>query len=123
MVKVTIKLVIVALIANALFQTVPHYYTHWQFTDAMKELASYPGGYQATLPRVLDKCERIAKEHGLDLTRSDFDVKLRGTGDAQTATIDVSYEVIMKPIPGRPQPHMFVVHVEGDPPRFGSLTR
>jgi hypothetical protein len=28
----------------------------------------------------------------------------------------------MKPIPGRVMPHVFTLHVEGDPPRFGALT-
>ena len=121
MVKVTIKLAIVALIANALFQTVPYYYTHWQFSDALKELATYPG-QRATLPMVLQKCERIAKEYGLDLTKDDFDVKLAAPGSSKTTTIDVSYEVVMKPIPGRAMPHVFALHVEGDTPRFGSLT-
>ena len=121
MVKVTIKLAIVALIANALYQTVPYYYTHWQFSDALKELATYPG-QRATLPIVLLKCERIAKEHGLALTKEDFDVKLVGPPQSQRATIDVSYEVVMKPIPGRAMPHVFALHVEGDSPRFGSLT-
>jgi|SRR5688572_7579789 hypothetical protein len=121
MVKVTIKLAIVALIANALYQTVPYYYTHWQFQDAMKELATYPG-HQARLPAVLQKAERIAREHGLELTKEDFDIKLAGPGNSKTTTIDVSYEVVMKPIPGRPMPHVFAVHVQGAPPRFGSLT-
>jgi hypothetical protein len=121
MVKVTLKLAVVGLIANALFQTVPHYYTHWQFRDAMKELATYPGSY-ATVPMVLAKCEKIAKEHGLDLTKDDFEVKLAPKGSKQSTTIDVSYEVEMQPIPGRPQPHVFAVHAVGDPGRFGRLT-
>jgi hypothetical protein len=120
MVKLTIKLAIVALIANALFQVVPSYYTNWQFQDALKELATFPG-YRATLPQVLDKCEKIAKSYDLDLTRADFDVKMGGTGGNQVTTIDVSYEVVLKPIPGRAMPHLFVIHAEGAPPRFGSL--
>jgi hypothetical protein len=122
MVKVTLKLAAVGLIANALYQTVPHYYTHWQFRDAMKELATYPGGYSPTVPMVLAKCEKIAKDHGLDLTKDDFEVKLYPKGSPQPTTIDVSYEVVMKPIPGRPQPHVFVVHAEADRSRFGSMT-
>ena len=121
MVKVTIKLAIVALIANALFQTVPYYYTNWQFSDAIKELATYPG-LQATVPTVQQTCERIAKDHGLDLTRDDFEVRLAAPGSTKTTAIAVSYEVVMKPIPGRPMPHVFTVNVEGDAPRFGSLT-
>ena len=121
MVKVTIKLAIVGLIANALFQVVPPFYTNWQFNDALKELATYPGSF-ATVPAVLVKCERIAKQHGLALTQSDFDVKLAAPGSGKFTTIDVSYEVVLKPIPGRPMPHVFALHIEGDPPRFGALT-
>jgi len=122
MVKLTIKLAIVGLIANALYQVVPSYYTNWQFTDALKELATYPGGYKPTVAQVLDKCVRIAKAHELDLKREDFDVKLAGVGGVTTTTIDVSYDVVLKPVPGRPQTHTFVVHAESLPPRFGSLT-
>jgi hypothetical protein len=121
MVKLTIKLAIAALIANALFQVVPSFYTNWQFTDALKELATFPGT-RATLPQVLDKCERIAKSYGLDLTREDFDVKLAGVGGVTTTTINVSYDVVLKPLPGRPQKHTFAIHAEAAPSRFGSLT-
>jgi hypothetical protein len=121
MVKLTIKLAIVALVFNALYQVVPAYYTNWQFQDAMKELATYPG-FRATLPQVLEKCEKIAKSYDLDLARTDFDVKMAGVGGAKVTTIDVSYEVVLKPIPGRAMPHVFVVHAEGDTPRFGALT-
>jgi hypothetical protein len=121
MVKLTIKLAIAGLIANALYQVVPPYYANWKFNDALKELATFPG-YRATLPQVLDKCERIAREHEMNLTREDFDVKMAGVGGAKVTTIDVSYEVVLKPIPGHPQPHVFAIHVEGDPPRFGNLT-
>ena len=84
----TIKLAIFGLIANALFQVVPHYYTNWQFHDALKELAAYPGRREP-LPRVLDKAERIAKSFDLDLTRADFDIKLASAGGAKLTTIDV----------------------------------
>jgi hypothetical protein len=121
MVKVTLKLAVVGLIANALYQTVPHYYTNWQFHDAMKELATYPG-FRPTVPSVLEKCTKIAREHGLALTAEDFDVRLFPPGSPQLTTIDVSYEVVMKPIPGRAQTHVFAVHAEAEPARFGSLT-
>jgi hypothetical protein len=120
MVKLTIKLAIVALIANALYQVVPPYYTNWQFTDALKELATFPG-FRPTVPQVLDKCERLAKTYDLDLKRDDFDVRLAGVGGVTTTTIDVSYQVTLKPIPGRPQAHTFAIHAEAIPGRFGNL--
>ena len=121
MVKLTIKLAIVALIFNALYQVVPSFYTHWQFTDAMKELATYPG-FRATNETVLVKCEKIAREHGLPLTQADFDVRLAAPKSGKFTTIDVSYEVVLKPIPGKPMTHLFTLHVEGDAPRFGALS-
>ena len=121
MVKVTIKLAIVGLILNALYQVVPAYYTNWQFNDALKELATYPG-FRPTVPETLAKCEKIAKGFGLPLTQNDFEVRLAAPGAGKVTTIDVSYEVVMKPIPGRPMPHVFAMHIEGDPPRFGSVT-
>ena len=121
MVKLSIKLAIVALLANAAYQVVPPFYTNWKFRDAIKELASFPG-FRATVPQVLDKAEKIAREHDLDLTRDDFTVKLAGAGANMYATIDVAYEVELKYIPGHPKKHVFDMHIEGDVPRFGSLT-
>jgi hypothetical protein len=121
MVKLTIKLAIVALIANALYQVVPPYYANLQFTEAMKELAAYPG-WRETVPTLKLKSAKIAKEHGIELGPEDFDIKMVGSGTNQTAIIDVSYTVVMKPIPGRVQTHVYTVHAEADTPRFGSLT-
>ena len=119
MVKLVIKLAIVALIGHALYQVAPPYYNNWKFQDALKELATFPG-YKATLPQVLDKCEKIAKAHDLALTRDDFTVVMPAGG--KTTTIDTQYTLTMSYIPGQPRDHTFRVHVEGDPPRFGSLT-
>jgi hypothetical protein len=119
MVKLVIKLAIVAVIAHAMYQGIPPYYNNWKFHDALKELATFPG-YRATVPQVLDRCEKIAKDHDLDLTREDFTVVLGEKG--KTTTIDTSYTVVMKYIPGHPREHTFLVHVEGEPPRFGALT-
>jgi hypothetical protein len=93
-----------------------------EFTEAMKEVAAFPG-WRDTMPTIKVKCAKIAKEHGLDLGPEDFDVKMIGVGTGQTAIIDVSYEVVMKPIPGRAQSHVFTIHAEPDAKRFGSLTQ
>lgn len=119
MVKLAIKLAIVALIAHAVYQVVPSYYNNWKFQDALKELATYPG-FKPTAPQVLEKCVKIARQHDLDLTVDDF-VVVMPVG-AKTTTISTQYTVAMSYIPGQPREHTFVVQVEGDPPRFGSLT-
>jgi len=115
MVKLVIKLAIVALIANALYQVVPRFYNNWKFQDALKELATF--SQRRSVDEIVDRCVLIAKDHDLALDRADFTVN-KGK---MVTTIDTSYIVDLKYIPGKPHPYTFVVHAEGDPPRFGSL--
>jgi len=62
MVKLTIKLAIVGLIINALYQVVPSYYTNWQFQDAL-----YANQGEENSGWVTDALlEKIAKGLGLD---------------------------------------------------------
>jgi hypothetical protein len=120
MVKLTIKLAIFGLLANAAYQVVPPYYNHWQFQDALKELASFPGR-RTTVEQVKARCAKIAEEYNLDLRPADFEVRLAGQGQP-TASIDTAYSLELKPIPGQVRTQVFEVHVEGAPPRFGSAT-
>jgi hypothetical protein len=115
MVKLVLKLAIFGLIANALYQVVPPFYTSWKFKDALKELATF--SQRLSVEEIQDRCVRIAKEHDLALDRTDFTV----TKGKPITVIDTSYIVDLKYIPGKPHPYTFVIHAEGDPPRFGSL--
>ena len=120
MVKVTIKLAIVALIAHALYQVGPPYYTNWQFRDALQELATYPK-HRETLDQFKGRAVRIAQSFDLDLAASDFDAQLPGPGRPH-ATIATSYEVEFSYVPFQPKTHVFEIQVEGQDQRFGSLT-
>ena len=120
MVKVTIKLAIVALIAHALFQVVPPYYTNWQLTEALEELATYPPKRE-NLEQFKARAERIARDLDLDLTAKDFDAQLPGPGRPK-ATIATAYEVEMRYLPFQPRTHVFHVDVVGEDQRFGTLT-
>jgi hypothetical protein len=120
MVKVTIKLLIVALIANALYQVVPPYYTNWQLHDALQELATYPPKRE-NLDQFKARASRIAHGLDLDLDKTDFDAQLPGPGRPK-ATIVTAYEVEMSYLPFQPRTHVFRVEVEGGEPRFGGLT-
>ena len=120
MVKVTLKLAVVALIAHALYQVVPPYYVNWQLTDALKELATYPNKRE-NLEQFKARAERIAQDLGVDLTARDFDAQLPGPGRPK-ATIATAYEVEMSYLPFQPRTHVFQIQVEGADPRFGALT-
>jgi hypothetical protein len=121
MVKVTIKLAIVAVIAHALYQVVPPYYTNWQLTDALQELATYPKQYES-VEQFKGRAARIAQDHGVDLDRSDFDAQLAGPGRPR-ATLATAYEVEFSYIPFQPRTHVFRIEVVGNDPRFGDLAR
>ena len=116
MVKLVLKLALLGLLANAFYQVVPPFYTSWKFRDALKELASF--SQRRSVDEILDRCVLIAKDHDLALDRTDFTV-VKGK---MVTTIDTRYVVDLKYIPGKPHPYEMVVHAEGDPPRFGSLT-
>jgi hypothetical protein len=120
MVKVTIKLAIVALIAHALYQVGPPYYTNWKLTDALQELATYPPKRE-NLEQFKARAERIAQDLGVDLTARDFDAQLPGPGRPK-ATIATAYEVQMSYLPMQPRTHVFRIEVVGADQRFGSLT-
>jgi hypothetical protein len=120
MVKVTIKLAIVALIAHALFQVVPPHFTNWKLTEDLEELATYPPKRE-NLEQFKARAERIAQGHGVDLTAKDFDAQLPGPGRPK-ATIATAYEVEMSYLPFQPRTHVFRIEVEGADPRFGTLT-
>jgi hypothetical protein len=120
MVKVTIKLAIVALIAHALFQVAPPYYTHWQLRDALQELATYPKRRES-LEQFKARASRIAQELDVDLAPADFDAQLAGPGHPK-ATIATSYEVEFSYLPFQPRTHRFEIAVVGQEPRLGAFT-
>ena len=98
MVKLILKLAILALIANALYQVVPPFYTNWKFRDALKELASF--SQRRSIDQILDRCVVLAKEHDLALERTDFTVQKGRT----VTTIDTSVHRRPEVHPGQAAP-------------------
>jgi hypothetical protein len=114
MVRLTIKLLILAMILHAAFRIVPVFYTHWKFRDALTELATYSN--RRTADEVLDKAVRLAKDYELPLDRGDFAIRR----EKQFTSIATRYDVQLEYFPRQYYPYEFVIDIAGEP-RFGEF--
>lgn len=123
MFRLTIKLVIVALIAHAAFRIGLPFWNYVQFRDAVKEAATYAdtpsfSGRRQTPEQVLDKLAKIARELNVPLDREDFQLK----SDKAGTVIDARYTMQLEYLPRQYYPYEFVIHAEGEPSRFRAVT-
>jgi hypothetical protein len=119
MFRLTIKLVIVGLLAHAAFRVGPPFWNYMQFRDAVNEAVTYAdtpsfNGRQQTSDQILDKLAKLARELNVPLDREDFQLKR----DKQGTTVDARYKVRLEYLPRTYYPYEFVVHAEGAPSRF-----
>jgi hypothetical protein len=114
MVKLTIKLLVLAAILHAGYRIVPVFYTHYQFKDALTELATF--STRRTPEDVLERAVKLAKEYKVPLGKEDFLVRRAG----QNTTISASYNVQLEYFPRQFYPYDFVLDVQGQP-RFGEF--
>jgi hypothetical protein len=114
MVRLTIKLLVLAVILHAGFRIVPVFYTNWKFKDALVELATYSN--RRTADEVIEKAEKLAKEYELPLDKGDFSVRR----EKQFTTIATRYGVQLEYFPRQYYPYEFVIDVAGEP-RFGEF--
>jgi hypothetical protein len=94
LIKNLIKLAIFLLMANALYQTAPVWVHHYQFKDAVKEMALF--SKDTTDGAVLDRVMLLAEQHSVPLDR---DAVLVHRGNDRL-TIDASYVETVKVVPG-----------------------
>lgn len=112
MVKLTIKLLVLAVVLHAAYRIVPVFFTYLKFRDALRETATY--SEKRTVDEVIDRAVKIAAAHELPLDRQDFKV----TRDKARTTIDTTYTVELEYFPRQYYPWTFVIHTEGEPPRY-----
>jgi hypothetical protein len=72
MVRTTIRLAILLLIAHALFQAVPVYWHYYQFKDAVKETARYSKGRADA--QVVARVLELASQYDVPLERDSLQV-------------------------------------------------
>jgi hypothetical protein len=111
-IKLIIKLAIVALVANATWRVGSAYVAHYKFTDAVEQTMTFKGNKsdEALEQRVLE----LATEFDIPLNDDDVSVK-----SAEHHTIvDGAYTRIIELAPGFKYPWPFTFHVDT---LFGTL--
>ena len=106
MIKLILKLVVVALIANATWRVGSAYVAHYKFKDAVQQAALFRGS----------KTDAVLRQRIFELA-SDFDIPV--TGDQVTlmtaehhTVVDCSYTRVIELAPGFKYPWEFAFHVD-----------
>ena len=114
MIKLIIKLAIVALIANATWRVGGAYATHYRFTDAVQATAQFRG--QKKDEQIRDRILELASQYDLPVT--DDSVTVRQTPSSHTI-VDGAYAKPIDLVPGFTYNWPFTFHV--DTLNFGPL--
>lgn len=122
MVRRTIKLLVFAVFAHAVYRIVPPFWSFFQFKDAVQEAANYAdapsfSGRRPTPEQLLDRLVKAAQDTNVPVGREDFLV----TSKANLTTIDVRYGVKLEYFPRHYHPYEFIVHAEGGPSKYRSV--
>ena len=107
MVRNLIRIVVVLLIAHALFRFVPPYVHYHQFKDAVREAALFAGDRPAA--DLVDQVMSLAAKYEIPIEREAVQV----SRDKQSTYITVSYEEQIEWLPSYSRPMPFTVDVEG----------
>jgi hypothetical protein len=105
MVRKLLKLAVFLLVANFVYQVAPPIVHHFQFKDAVHELALF--SQKQTDDQLIDRVLALAEENRVPLEREYVQV-LRSTG---AVAIKASYVETMHPLPGFAYPWEFDVNV------------
>ena len=106
MIRKLVKLAIFLLIANAVYRIIPPTVHHYQFKDAVQELALFSQKTSDT--ELLDRVMALADEHSVPLDRDYVQIR-RSNGQL---LIDASYVESMKVFPGYSYEHQFDVQAK-----------
>ena len=105
MIKLILKLVVVALLANASWRVGSAYVAHYKFEDAVQQAALFRGNKQDDALR--QQIFKLASDY--DIPVEDQDVTL--TTAAHQTTVDGSYTRIIELAPGFKYPWEFTFHI------------
>ena len=106
MIKLILKLVVVALIANATWRVGSAYIAHYKFTDAVQQAALFRG----------NKTDDVLRRRIFEIA-SDFDIPVTDTDVTLTTlehhtVVEGSYTRIIELVPGYKYPWDFMFHID-----------
>jgi hypothetical protein len=114
MIKLVIKLAIVALVAHAGVKIVPVFWANLRFKDALAEQARFAG--RKSEEELRGRAERIANDLEIPVTGETITIHKAGT----TTSFDTHYTAQLEYFPRRFYPWEFTIHVEEKPPEYSN---
>jgi hypothetical protein len=114
MVKLVLKLAVVALIAHAGIKIVPVFWANLRFKDALAEQARFAG--KKTEDELRSRAEKTA--NSLEIPVGGDQISIRKVGAA--TSFDTRYVAQLEYFPRKYYPWEFVVHVEEKPPAYSA---
>jgi hypothetical protein len=115
MVRKVMNIAVFLLIANAVYQIAPVVVHHYQFKDALNELALF--STKLTDDEVVDRTMALAQENKIPLIRQYVQVR----HDRGTIYIDATYVDSLRYLPGLEYPWQFDASARQFDGRLGSL--
>jgi len=104
--KLIIKLLIVALVANAAWRIGSAYLSYYRFKDAVTEAAQF--GRAKNDEQLRARVMELAQEYDIPLAENAVSV----SRDINHTTIDASFERTIDVVPGYKRPFPFTMHVD-----------
>lgn len=115
MVRTIIRLAIVALIVHAGVKTLPIFWTHFKFRDAVEDMAMF--SQKRTEAEIAERVLDIAERMEVPLMRDGLQVHR-----AQGMTyVDATYTAQLEYFPRRYYPWQFTLDIRATPPRFNGF--
>ena len=106
MIKLVIKLAIVALVANAVWHTMVAYTSYYKFKDAVQQTTQF--GTEKSIDQLKLRIVALASDHDLPLSEDDLTIRR----DGLHTIVDGSYSKAIDLLPGYSQPWTFEIHTD-----------
>ncbi len=114
MIRLVLKLAVVALLAHAGIKIVPVFWSNLRFKDALAEQARFAG--KKSEEELRNRAERTANDLEIPVTAESIGIKKTGA----VTTFDTRYVAQLEYFPRKYYPWEFVIHVEETPPAYSS---
>jgi hypothetical protein len=110
MVRTVLKLVVVALLANAGWHMSQAWLAYFKFKDAVTSTSLYGG--DRSIQQIHDRVMELASEYSVPVPEDGFTVR---RDEKHHTFIDGSYTQQIELLPGRSYPWTFSVHIDTHP--------
>lgn len=108
MIKFIVKLLIVALVANAAWHLMTAYASYWKFKDAVAQTIQF--GNDKSLATLKGRILQLATDYDVPVDEDDFTITR--SRESLHTVVDGGYSRDIELLPGYSRPWSFVFHVD-----------